>query len=146
MSVTVRWNGHMLAQQQQQRMHAAILRSAVLIHTRARALCSVPAQRITRRRTRTTSAGPRGSTYTHYVPSQPGQPPALRSGFGRSAITWWQVDDLAIRVGIRANGIYMAYLETGTRRIARRPWLSRALEECRNVVTALLTDAAEATL
>jgi hypothetical protein len=96
MSVTVRWSGHILAQQQRQRLHAAILRSAVLIHNRARVLCSQSAKRITRRRTRTTSAGRRGSTYTHYVPSRPGQPPALRTGFGRSSITWWQVDDLPL--------------------------------------------------
>jgi len=145
MSVTVRWSGHILAQQQRQRLHAAILRSAVLIHNRARVLCSQPAKRITRRRTRTTSAGRRGSTYTHYVPSRPGQPPALRTGFGRSSITWWQIDDLTARIGIRANGVYMAYLETGTRRIARRPWLSRALDECRDAVTTLLADAARIT-
>jgi len=145
MSVTVRWSGHQLAQQQRQRVHAAVLRAAVLIHTRARVLCSTPAQRLTRRRTRDTSAGRRGSTYTRYVPSRPGQPPALRSGFGRSSITWWQIDELAARIGIRTNGVYMAYLETGARRIAQRPWLSRALDECRDAVTVLLTDAARVT-
>jgi len=145
MSVTVRWSGDVLAEQQKQRVHAAILRAAVLIQTRARVLCSAPARRITRKRKRDTRAGKRGSSYTHYVPSLPGQPPALRTGFGRSSITWWLVDDLTARVGVRANGVYMAYLETGTRRIARRPWLSRALDECRDAVTVLLTDAARVT-
>jgi hypothetical protein len=145
MSVTIRWNGTMLLEQQRRRIQAAVLRAAVLLHTRARVLCSTPARREVRRRTRDTSAGRRGSTYTHYVPSRPGQPPALRTGLGRSAITWSQVDDLTARVGVRDNGVYMAYLETGTRRIARRPWLSRALDDCRDAVTVLLTDAARVT-
>lgn len=142
MSVTLRWSGDVLMQQQRQRIHAAVLRSAVLIHTRARVLCSVPAKRETRTRTRNTSAGPKGSKYTVYTGSRPGDPPALRSGFGRSSITWWQADELTARVGIRANGVYMAYLQLGTGTIRPRPWLSRALDESRDAVTILLRDAA----
>lgn len=140
MSVTIRWDGRLMEQKRHQ-VRQAILRSAVLLHTRARVLASRPARRVTKRRTRATSAGPRGSSYTVYLPSQPGEPPALRTGFGRSSITWWRVEDLTVRVGIRGNGVYMAYLETGTRKIARRPWLSRALDDTRQAIQVLIGEA-----
>lgn len=141
MSATIRWHGNRVMQQQVDRLRSALMRAAIVLHTHARQLCSTPARRETRRRQQDTSAGQRGSTYTVYHPSRPGQPPALRSGFGRSAITWWMVDDQTARVGIRANGTYMAYLETGTRRIARRPWLSRALDERRQQIVSILRAA-----
>jgi hypothetical protein len=142
MSATVRWSGTVLMQQQRQRIEAAVLRAAVLLHTRSRVLCSVPARRTTRRRRRDTPGGRRGSTYTVYTPSRPGQPPALRTGVGRSAITWWLVDPLHARVGIRAGGDYMIYHELGARHLPRRPWLSRALDETRDAIRVLLMGAA----
>ena len=142
MSATVRWSGEVLMEQQRQRIHAAVLRAAVLMHTRARVLCSVPARREARRRTRDTVAGRRGSTYTRYWPSPPGSPPALRTGAGRSAITWWTVDPMLARVGIRAGGDYMLFHEVGAGRFPRRPWLSRALAETSDAIRVLIQDAA----
>ena len=61
-----------------------------------------------------------------------GTPPFARTGHGRSSIVWEFNDDLlapAVRVGVRANGIYMAYLELGTSRIKARPWLVAMLRK-----------------
>ena len=41
------------------------------------------------------------------------------------------------RVGVTRNGIYMFYLEVGTRHIARRPWLMRTLLENQEVIAKL---------
>jgi HK97 gp10 family phage protein len=133
MSVTVRWNGQ-LSQQLRAKMSNAVKRSAVLLHTRAKVLCSKPAVRQTVRS--------RGRSRTTYTPSSPGESPALRTGFGRSAITWWMVDDLHARVGVRRNGLYMIFLEIGTRHIRRRPWLSRAMQDTAPAIRILLEAAA----
>lgn len=125
---------------EQQRLQRRLLIAADLLATRARRLCSRPAQRITRR-VRAGRRGPEGQrrSWTEYVGSRPGEPPRLRTGYGRTSITWWRHAPLVARVGIRRNAIYMAYLETGTRHIARRPWLSRAVAETRRQMTHIIT-------
>jgi len=63
-------------------------------------------------------------------PSQPGESPHLRTGFGRSQIVWeynGNDKDPAVRVGATLAGIYMIYLELGTRNVEARPWLMLTL-------------------
>lgn len=57
-------------------------------------------------------------------PSAPGEPPRKRTGFGQRHIRK-EFDPKAMvgRVGVAQNAIYMLYLEIGTRRVKRRPWL-----------------------
>jgi len=143
--VTVSWKDP-LSPNQERRIQQAVVRAAALVNQRARVLCSVPAVRETRRRTRDTSTrggGPVGSSYTVYRPSPPGSPPALRTGVGRSAITWWLESPYVAKVGLRGGKTaeYMKFHETGTRRMPPRPWLARALKEAEAAVKLLLNEA-----
>ena len=108
-------------------------RAAVFYHARVRELVNRPNTGTRRKRKRATSAGGKGSGYTTYDnSSKPGEPPRKRTGHGQSQIVWEFNGDTnapAARVGVKENGLYMAYLELGTRRIAKRPWLLRALEQ-----------------
>lgn len=112
--------------------------SANLVRTRAIELVSKPAKRYRKRRTRNTSKGKKGSQYTIFVGSKPGQPPQVRRGFGRKNVAMLPMrEHLTIRLGIRKNADYMVYLEVGTEHIAPRPWLRRALEEMEPVLRSL---------
>lgn len=143
MSVEVRWHGAAMMDGMQRRLETAIRRGTLLLHARARLLASRPAKRIRRQRKRSTSAGKRGSQYTVFVPSAPNSPPALRTGFGRSNVTFELLDrGLEGRVGVTRQAAYMAYLELGTRRIAPRPWLKPAMDQARDAVLAMLRAAA----
>jgi HK97 gp10 family phage protein len=109
-----------------------------IVRARAVQLVSTPAKRIRKKRTRTTSKGKKGSQYTVFVGSRPGQPPQVRRGFGRKNIdVEVYPSQLYARLGVRKNAAYMAYLEVGTGRIQARPWLVRALEETKSALQAL---------
>ncbi len=137
MGVTVRWDN---VRVRDRNIHAAIRRAAVYLMTRARLLCSRPALRIRMRRRRTTNRGPRGSQYTVYVGSAPGQPPMVRTGFGRRSIIFeYNSRAYVARVGPTRNAAYMAYLELGTDRIAPRPWLLPAMQASERTVMMILT-------
>jgi hypothetical protein len=140
-SVTLRYDAKRLSDDFHTRIDRALTRAAVEVQMAARQLCSKPAKRITRKRKRITSRGRKGSTYTEYVPSSPGSPPALRTGVGRSSITWWSVDAATKRVGIRSNGTYMIGHELGAGRLPRRPWLQPALAQKRRAVQELIRRA-----
>lgn len=142
MSVTVRWFGDKAHARLRDAAAGAIRAAAALVQTRARILCNAPAKRMRRRRRRTTPRGPRGSWYTEFVGSAPGQPPMLRTSFGRrNILTEFYADSITAKVGPSVNADYMAYLELGTAKIAPRPWLSRALREVRPAIDALLRGA-----
>lgn len=141
MSVTLRYDAQKLSDDIRVRVDRALTRAAVEVQMAARQLCSKPAKRITRRRKRDTSRGRKGSTYTEYVPSRPGSPPALRTGVGRSSITWWSVDATTKRVGIRSNGTYMIAHEIGAGPLPRRPWLQPAVAQKRQAVQELIRRA-----
>ncbi len=139
MAGRINWYGDVAGRRLESAAAAAIQRAGLLLMTRARLLASVPAKRIRRRRGRGTSAGPRGSQYTQFVASRPGQPPALRTGFGRRNIDMeFLAARLVARIGARRNADYMSYLEVGTRRIAPRPWLKPAIDQTRGAIMSLL--------
>lgn len=61
-----------------------------------------------------------------------GKPPFARTGHGRdSIVSVYNGNPFSpmVRVGVTKNGIYMAYLELGTRKIKARPWLVAMLEK-----------------
>jgi HK97 gp10 family phage protein len=68
--------------------------------------------------------------------SPPGDPPFVQTGRLRGSVAH-EVVGLIGRVG--TNVIYGRFLEFGTRRMAARPWLRRALAEMRAAITAILT-------
>jgi len=90
---------------------------------------------INKKKFKTTRMG----SYTIYPnPSKPGEAPRLRTGFGRNnVVVNHDPNGQYTRVGVTRNGIYMFYLEVGTRHIARRPWLMRTLLENQEVIAKL---------
>lgn len=138
MTTQIKWHGDRLGRQMEEAAARAVQRSAVLVMTRARLLTNVPAKRTRRRRVRTTSAGNRGSQYTTFSASRPGQPPALRTGFGRRNIDMaFFREKLLARVGVRVNAKYMIYHELGTGKLPVRPWLRPAVEQSRPMIAAI---------
>lgn len=115
-----------------------IVVAANIVRTRAIVLVSKPAKRIRKKRKRDTSKGKKGSQYTVFIGSKPGEPPQVRRSFGRKNVAVeYNQNSLFARLGIRKNAAYMAYLEVGTGRIAPRPWLTRALDESRAALQQL---------
>ena len=72
-------------------------------------------------------------------PSAPGQPPRKRTGFGQRAIVR-EINKKArkARVGVTRNGLYMFYLDQGTKHIARRPFILATLRKIRGTLVRLL--------
>lgn len=88
------------------------------------------------RRKRNTSAGPKGSQYTKYAnPSKPGEPPHLRTGWGRGNV-FRDYDALKHEaiIGVSVNAKYMAILEL----FRNRPWLMETLRLARPQMEAIL--------
>lgn len=78
------------------------------------------------------SRGERGGN-----PSDPGEYPRKVSGHLRRNIqAEFDRSILTSRVG--TNVIYGKHLETGTRKMKRRPWMSRGLLEARSLITRAL--------
>lgn len=72
-------------------------------------------------------------------PSKPGEPPRLRTGFGRRNIVInYNKNKGWVRVGIAENAVYMFYLEVGTRRVKRRPWLVNTLFKNKKMISLLI--------
>lgn len=129
-----------LTQNTRQRAWKLVVAAAHIVRIRAITLASRPAKRIRKRRKRNTSKGRKGSQYTVYVGSRPGQPPQARRGFGHLPMNVhveYYPSNLAARLGVLKSARYMAYLEVGTSRIAPRPWLTRALDETSAALKAL---------
>lgn len=122
-----------LSRQLRKATAVGLKRAAVYYHARVRAAVNRPNTGTRRKRTRSTSAGRKGSGYTTYDnSSKAGEPPKKRTGHGQSNIVWEFNGDTrapACRVGVKENALYMAYLELGTRRIAPRPWLMAMLQQ-----------------
>ena len=79
-------------------------------------------------------------------PSEPGEAPRVRTGFGREGIVWeFDEDKLEGRVGVTLNALYMFWLEIGTKYIARRPWLLSTLLTHQEVIGLLAASGAPST-
>jgi len=79
-------------------------------------------------------------------PSRPGEPPRLRTGQGRDEIVMEFNDNEKapeVRVGVSAKGIYMIFLELGTRLIQPRPWLLDTLMKFREQIGRLAATGAK---
>jgi hypothetical protein len=71
-------------------------------------------------------------------PSEPGEIPHLEKGELRRSITW-EVDEAAMIGRVGTNKIYGKYLELGTKRMAKRPFLRPTLVRCQAKIANLLT-------
>ncbi len=69
-------------------------------------------------------------------PSLPGEPPRKQRGHLRRSLAR-EVNALVGRVGTNLN--YGRWLELGTKKMAARPWLRRALTECRAAIRSLIS-------
>lgn len=121
---------------------AAVQRAAVYFWNACRQAVNVSADPQRRRRKRDTSVrhgGRKGSSYNVYVaPSQPGQPPRKRTGFGQANIhKEFDRANLIAYVGVKAPGKYMLHLDLGTQRIKARPWLKATYDANLATIRAL---------
>lgn len=112
--MSLKWYGPQVQAAIRAEMKRRIFAACTLVLNRARELLSV--------------AGPE--------PSSPGEPPHKQTGHLRRSVAR-EVVDLVGRVG--TNLKYGRWLELGTRMMAARPWLRRALDECRDQVKAILS-------
>lgn len=69
-------------------------------------------------------------------PSRPGEPPHVQTGRLRGSVAF-EVDGMTTRIG--TNVVYGRHLETGTSRMAARPWLRRMLIERIPIFRRILT-------
>lgn len=111
MAASLKWNGDAFEKQLKQATAESLRNATILYHTLCRRAVSV--------------TNPRNRETGDYdSPSEPGEAPRLRTGFGRAGIVWeFDEEKIEGRVGVTLNALYMFYLEIGTKRIARRPWL-----------------------
>jgi phage gpG-like protein len=114
----------------------ALTRAAVEVTRRARELLSVPGTA----QGRDAGTGRYRRVYGA-APSAPGEPPRKQTGRLRASVTY-EVDDASLTARVGTNVEYGKYLELGTKRgIAPRPWLRRALAECRARIEQILSQA-----
>lgn len=128
MAAVLTWRGDKFNQQLRSATTVGLQRATVFYHQHCRMAVSKPnsGQRVKVRRK--TKGGNKRSRTIYPNPSKPGEPPRLRTGFGqRHILVEFDKSVPAGRVGIAQNAIYMFYLEVGTRRIRRRPWLLATL-------------------
>jgi HK97 gp10 family phage protein len=136
--ITLRWN-QAVVNNLERAIVRGVRRATHLVESRARLLCHKAAKPVRKKRKRRTSRGPKGSTYTIWIGSKPGEPPMMRTRLGvRSIASESEDGGLTGKVGVKRNAVYMLYLETGTRTIQPRPWLLRAFEETKDMATALI--------
>jgi len=108
---------------------SGLQRATVFLHSKCREATNKP------------NSGVRRNGRTVYPsPSSPGEPPRKRTGWGQRHIVWeFDKKRIAGRVGIMKAGIYMIYLELGTRHIAKRPWLVETLNKHKRMIGLLAT-------
>jgi len=141
MGLNLKWRGDQFNRHLRRATASGLKRAGSFLHSKCREEVSSPNTGTRKRRKRDTAVGPKGSSYTVYgQPSRPGQPPRVRTGTGRSEIVReYNGNDRnpAVRVGVTRKGIYMFYLELGTRRIKARPWLLATLMKFRRRIGEL---------
>lgn len=104
----------------------SIRRAAHFFWERCVDAVNVPNTGERRRRTRTTSGGAKGTTYTVYPhPAPRGQPPHKVTGFGQRNIKEeFDKESMTARVGETVNAKYMIFHE-----LNRHPWLLATLKK-----------------
>jgi hypothetical protein len=138
MASQLKWNGKQFEQMLKKATSDGLKRAGVFYHSKCQQAVSKPN---TGRSVKIKRQVPGGNKRTRTIypnPSKPGESPRLRTGFGRKNIVInHDPKGRYVRVGVSQNGMYMFFLEVGTRNIARRPWLMKTLMENQKVIGAL---------
>ena len=142
MAGKLEWHGEREQARIRNEMILRIIACCKLLTSHAKQLLSIPGTSKSVRGSKRNSKGQfvKGSGKKVYGtnPSAPGDPPHKQLGHLRRSVTYeTETDGLTGRVG--TNLLYGLWLELGTRLMAARPWLRRALGDCREQVKALLT-------
>lgn len=135
----MKWKGNQFQQQLKKATAQGLLRAGTYYHQKCREAVSTPN---TGRSVRIKRKRPGGNTTSRTIypnPSKPGESPRLRTGFGRANVVINHKGGTRphARIGVSKNGMYMFWLEIGTRRVARRPWLVKTLLENRELIGKL---------
>ena len=138
--LTYSWNGDAILKDLVGAAFAGIDRASSYFHTRLVENLNISAGPYTRVRTRNTTGGLKGSSYTAYSsPSAPGETPHKRTGWlQRNTFRRKYPGMGAIRVGYAQNAPYGVMLELGTRRMDPRPGIQNTLRECMPRMQVLL--------
>ena len=121
----VRWHGEAFRRRLEQEMTRRVTAACILVLNRARELLNVEGAAKQGKGQRLKYGADR---------SKPGEPPRKQTGnlLGR---VQFEVSDMRGRVG--TNVKYGLWLEVGTKVMAARPWLRRALNEVRGEIAAI---------
>lgn len=122
MGLELKWAGPQLESALRGAMFSGVQAGGIHLYNKELVQLSVPVVKRRRVRTRNTSRGRKGSSYMEVVErSKVGEPPRLDTGFGRSNIVYEaSPSDMAVRVGIRQNAMYMFKHEVTGRSHLRR--------------------------
>ena len=97
------------------------------------------------------SGGRSGRIYQKYNPrrthtaSAPGEPPKTDTG-GLVNSGFYEVDEQTVEVRVGFDKLYAAFLEYGTRLMAKRPFLLPTVEEWRRKIAGVIKKAIQARL
>ena len=107
-------------------------------HTQLRLAVNLPNSGVRIPVKRQTPGGNKRTRTIYPNPSKPGEPPRKITGHGQQGIVREiDRDKLRARVGVTKAAIYMAYLDLGTKHIARRPFFVPVLQREKSVMAAL---------
>jgi len=123
---SLKWYGDEAKKRITTEMERRLTACAIVVSGHAKKLISVAG----------TGAGPGQKRRYGSDPSKPGEPPRKQTGHLRRSVAWERAG-LVARVG--TNVRYGRWLELGTRKMAARPWLRRALAECQAQIQAILS-------
>lgn len=138
MASGMKWNGKKFEEQLRAATAEGLLRAGTFYHSKCRQVVSRPNTGKSVKVKRQTKGGNKRTQTIYPNPSKPGESPRLRTGFGRNNIVVnHDPKGRYARIGVTRNGMYMFWLEVGTRRIRRRPWLLKTLLENREVIGML---------
>ncbi len=128
MGTSYKWYGESIRAKIEAEMKRRLLACAVALANRAKVLLNVEG---------TGRGKGRGAGLVYGAnPSHPGEPPHKQRGRLLSSIAW-ELTGMVSRVG--TNVKYGRWLELGTKHVAARPWLRRALLEMRAAIRAILS-------
>lgn len=142
--VTV-WHGDRVAEILQSELTRRLSAAAIVVQNHAKRLVGKEGTGVKGDGGGTQPTGPRNRKKLIYgaFPSRPGEPPRKQTGRLQSSIA----HELRVR-GLFGRGLlarvgtnvkYGRWLELGTRRMAPRPWLRRALDEMRGQIRTILS-------
>lgn len=145
MSLTLKFRGREFNKKLSRATSSGLKRAAVFLHTKHRQEVSRPNQhrhraQFTSRQRAARGGQKTGVVYENMHNRYAGRPPFLRTGTGRGEIVWEHNGSdrrPAVRIGVTKKGLYMAFLDLGTRRIRPRPWLRATLDKYRSQVARL---------